>query len=100
MTFRSTVTIVASPRSRVGKTLLARLLVDYHRQENRSVQAFDLNTGENTLAQFLPGEVTAAGVGSFSADLTAVPEPGSVALMGIGCVLVVGARLRKGRKLA
>ncbi len=69
MTFRSTVTIVASPRSRVGKTLLARLLVDYHRQENRGVQAFDLNTGENTLAQFLPGEVTAAGVGNVQSQM-------------------------------
>lgn len=63
MTFRNTVTIVASPRSRSGKTLLARLLVDHHRQESRAFEAFDLNAGENTLAQFLPGEVTVAGVG-------------------------------------
>jgi hypothetical protein len=69
MTFRNTVTIVASPRSRGGKTLLARLLVDYHRQENRGVQAFDLNTGENTLSQFLPGEVTAAGVASVKSQM-------------------------------
>jgi len=62
MTFRNTVTIVASPRSRVGKTLLARLLVDYHRQENNAFEAFDLNSGEDTLAQFLPGEVSVAGV--------------------------------------
>ena len=56
MTFLNTVTIVASPRARAGKTLLARLLVDYHRQENRAFQAFDLNTGEDSLAQFLgPG---------------------------------------------
>ena len=69
MTFRNTVTIVASPRSRVGKTLLARLLVDYHRQESRGVQAYDLSAGEGTLAQFLPGEVTVAGVGNVQSQM-------------------------------
>ena len=33
MSFRNSVTIVASPRPRVGKTLLARLLTDFHLQE-------------------------------------------------------------------
>lgn len=69
MTFRNTVTIVASPRSRVGKTLLARLLVDYHRQESRAFQAYDLNAGDDTLAQFLPGEVAAAGVGDVQGQM-------------------------------
>jgi hypothetical protein len=63
MSFRSTVTIVASPRPRVGKTLLARLLVDFHIREGRSVKAFDLNPGEGTLAQFLPEHVTESKIG-------------------------------------
>jgi hypothetical protein len=54
MACRNSVTIVASPRPRVGKTLLARLLTDFHAQEGRAVTAFDVNTGEGTLAQFLP----------------------------------------------
>ena len=54
MSFRNSITIVASPRPRVGKTLLARLLADFHPQEGRAVAAFDLNSGEHTLAQFLP----------------------------------------------
>jgi hypothetical protein len=54
MSFRNSVTIIASPRPRVGKTLLARLLTDFHRQEGRAVQAFDLNSGAATLSQFLP----------------------------------------------
>jgi hypothetical protein len=62
MSFRNSVTIVASPRPRVGKTLLARLVTDFHRQEGRSVTAFDLNLGERTLAQFLPEYTTIATV--------------------------------------
>ena len=58
MPFRNSVSIVASPRARVGKTLLARLLVDFHRQEGRSIAAFDLNAGGATLAQFLPERTT------------------------------------------
>ena len=62
MSFRSSITIVASPRPRVGKTLLARLLTDYHRSEGRTVAAFDLNSREPTLAQFLPEHTTSATV--------------------------------------
>jgi hypothetical protein len=62
MTIRNSVTIVASPRSRVGKTLLARLLVDYHMSEGRPVRAYDLNTGDASLAQFLPETASVSGV--------------------------------------
>ncbi len=54
MAFRNSITIVASPRPRVGKTLLARLLADFHMHEGRSVTAYDLNSGEGRLAEFLP----------------------------------------------
>src|SRR5262249_39821215 len=62
MSFRSSVTVVASPRPRVGKTLVARLLTDFHRNENRAGVAFDLNSGERTLSQFLPAQTVAASV--------------------------------------
>jgi hypothetical protein len=62
MAFRSSITIIASPRPRVGKTLLARLLTDFHLSEGRLVAAFDLNSGERTLAQFLPEKTTTASV--------------------------------------
>src|SRR5215510_8296212 len=63
MSFRSSITIVASPRPRVGKTLLARLLTDFHLNEGREVAAFDVNVaGERTLAQFLPENTRAATV--------------------------------------
>jgi hypothetical protein len=60
MSFRNSVTIIASPRPRVGKTLLARLLTDFHVYEGRKVAAFDLNSGEGTLAQFLPEHAATA----------------------------------------
>jgi hypothetical protein len=60
MSLRSSVTIVASPRPRVGKTLLARLLTDFYRQEGRAIAAFDLNTGQQTLGEFLPEQTTTA----------------------------------------
>jgi hypothetical protein len=62
MSFRNSVTIVASPRPRVGKTLIARLLADFHRHEGREVVAFDLNGGERTLASYLPEETSVASI--------------------------------------
>ncbi len=54
MSFRTSVTIVASPRRRVGKTLAARLLTDFHLQSGRAAAAFDLNEGVGRLVEFLP----------------------------------------------
>ena len=62
MPFRNSVSIVASPRARVGKTLLARLLLDFHAREGRAVEAFDLNSGGGTLAQFAPDVTTVSGI--------------------------------------
>ena len=62
MSFRSSITIIASPRPRVGKTLLARLLADFHRHEGRAVATFDLNAGDKTLAHFLPEQTTTASI--------------------------------------
>lgn len=69
MSFRNSVTIVASPRPRVGKTLLARLLTDFHRNEGRTVAAFDLNSGERTLSHFLPEQTIAATIGDVNGQM-------------------------------
>jgi len=65
----SSVTIVASPRPRVGKTLLARLLIDFLLHEDSSVAGFDLNSGEGRLAQFLPEHAIAASVGDVNGQM-------------------------------
>jgi hypothetical protein len=62
MPFRSSVSIVVSPRARVGKTLLARLLADFHAREGRAVEAFDLNAGGGTLAAFAPELTTVSAI--------------------------------------
>jgi len=49
--------IVASPRPRTGRTLLARALIEFFRADERTVAAFDLDTMDSALAGFLP-EVT------------------------------------------
>lgn len=69
MSFRTSVTIVASPRPRVGKTLLARLMTDFHRHESRAVAAYDLNSGEGTLRQFLPEQTAAAAIGDIRSQM-------------------------------
>ena len=51
---RTPVYIVCSPRPRVGKTLVARLLTEYLDLENRYTTAFDINLNEPSLLDFLP----------------------------------------------
>jgi hypothetical protein len=69
MSFRNSVSIVASPRPRVGKTLLARLLLDFNMQEGRAVAGFDLNSGEGTLAQFAPDHAAISDIGDIRGQM-------------------------------
>jgi hypothetical protein len=89
MAFRNSVTIVASPRPRVGKTLLARLLTDFHRHEGRAVAAFDINSGENTLAQFLPEQASHASIADIKGEMALFDR--LIAADGVSKVVDVGA---------
>src|SRR6187200_2056411 len=51
---RTPVYIVCSPRPRVGKTLVSRLLAEYLELESRNTTAFDINLNEPSLLDFLP----------------------------------------------
>jgi hypothetical protein len=51
---RTPVYIVCSPRPRVGKTLISRLLAEYLDLENRNTVAFDINLNEPSLLDYLP----------------------------------------------
>jgi hypothetical protein len=52
--------IVASPRPQVGKTFLARLLLDFLRLDRDEPVAFDLNPAGDALKEYHPGVASAA----------------------------------------
>jgi hypothetical protein len=52
--------IICSPRPRVGKTLVARLLTEYLQAGNREVVAFDLSSNEPSLLDYLPRQTETA----------------------------------------
>jgi hypothetical protein len=62
MSLRSFITVVTSPRPRVGKTLVARLLADFHLHNGRRIAAFDVNGDDTALTQFMPGHSAPADV--------------------------------------
>jgi hypothetical protein len=49
--------IVASPRPRIGKTLLARLLIEFLRASDRPLVGYDLNPRESALTERFPNLV-------------------------------------------
>jgi hypothetical protein len=51
---KTPVYIVCSPRPRVGKTLVARLITDFYRADGRPVAAYDIDPVETGLSDFLP----------------------------------------------
>ena len=86
MSFRNSVTIVASPRARVGKTLLARLATEFNAQEGRAVAAFDLGGG--TLAQFLPEYTSQSSISDIRGQMALfdrlVAEDGAAKVVDLG----------------
>jgi hypothetical protein len=62
MSLRSFITVVTSPRPRVGKTLVARLIADFHLHNGRSIAAFDINGDDAALSQFIPSHAAPADV--------------------------------------
>jgi hypothetical protein len=59
---RTPIFIVASPRPRVGKTLLARALIEYTYAQGRPVSAFDVNPDNFALLERLPAYTAAASI--------------------------------------
>jgi hypothetical protein len=88
MPFHGSVTVIASPRPRVGKTLLARLLTDFHVQEGHPIAAFDLNVGNGTLAQFLPEQTIVSAIGDVRGQMALfdrlIADDGAVKVVDLG----------------
>jgi hypothetical protein len=60
---KTPVYIVCSPRPRVGKTLVARLIVDFYQADGRPVSAYDIDSLETGLTDFLPNVTQRIAIG-------------------------------------
>lgn len=60
---RTTLFILCSPRPRVGRTLIARMLTEFLLADGRQAEAFDLNPGDPALSDFLPAHTTPVAIG-------------------------------------
>jgi hypothetical protein len=59
---RTPIFIVTSPRQRVGKTLVARVLTEFFHADGHSVMAFDANPDQFSLVEHLPADTAVASV--------------------------------------
>jgi hypothetical protein len=66
---RTPVYIVCSPRPRVGRTLVARLLIDFFLMDERPVAAFDLNASEPSLLDYMPDHTAAAEIADIQGQM-------------------------------
>jgi hypothetical protein len=88
MSLRSFITVVASPRPRVGKTLVTRLLADFHLHNGRSIAAFDINGDDTALTQFMPRHSAPADVTEIHGQMALfdrlVADDGSYKVVDLG----------------
>lgn len=91
MSRQTPVFIVCSPRTRVGKTLVARLLVDYCKTEGRPVAAFDANPENFALAEHLPADTAIASLHDVRGEMALFDQ--LVAGDGTAKVIDLGAGL-------
>ena len=66
---RTPVIVVCSPRPRVGRTLIARLLVEYFNSDGRDVLAFDANPHDPMLSVYLPTQTEPANLSSTRGEM-------------------------------
>jgi hypothetical protein len=85
---RTPVFIICSPRPRVGKTLVARLLTEYLYGDGRSVAAFDINSDDFALADFLPRHTAIANIADTRGQIALFDElvidDGSAKIVDVG----------------
>lgn len=62
--------IVASPRAQVGKTFIARLLIDFLRIEQRHPLGFDLNPSGEALRDYLPASTVVADIANVMGEVS------------------------------
>ncbi len=66
---RTPLFIICSPQQKVGRTLVARLLVDFFLMEDRPVAAFDFDAEPPSLIDFLPDHTAEADVADIEGQM-------------------------------
>jgi len=69
VTSRTPLLIVCSPKARVGRTLLARLLIDFFLMDDRPAAGFDFAAEPPSLVDFLPEHVALADVADIAGQM-------------------------------
>jgi len=85
---RTPIFIIASPRPHVGKTFLARLLVDFLRLDGGKAAAFDLNPSGDALADYFPDLTTISDLADVRGQMAMFDD--LVVDNGVGKVIDVG----------
>jgi hypothetical protein len=67
---RTPVFLICSPRPRVGKTLIARLLIEFFVFDGRSVAAFDASPNDASLSRYLPDCTVPATISDIRSQMT------------------------------
>jgi hypothetical protein len=85
---QTAVFIVASPRPQVGKTFVARLLVDFQRLDRDEPAVFDLNPGGDALKDYLPHLATVTDLNDIKSQMAMfdrlIAEDGTAKIVDIG----------------
>ena len=80
--------VVCSPRRGVGKTLLSRLLIEFHDLDDRPVAAFDLAEEGPQLADFMPDRTTIADINDISGQMaffdSLIPDSNAIKVIDLG----------------
>ncbi len=88
MSGRTPVYIICSPRARVGKTMVARLLTEFFFVEGRSAAAFDLDEDDPSLLNCLPACTTAGNLRTIRGQMALfdrlVVEDGTPKVIDVG----------------
>jgi hypothetical protein len=66
---RTPVFVLCSPRPRVGRTLIARLLTEYFLADGRPVTAFDANPQDPVLSEYLPDHTLPATIADTASQM-------------------------------
>jgi hypothetical protein len=89
MAQRTPLYIVASPRPRVGKTLIARLLIEFFRYSNRTVVGYDLNPMDPALAGHFERLVWTLDIADTRGQMALfdrlLADPATATIIDLGC---------------